>query len=732
MNRLICLLLCLHLGVAAAIASADDDAVFTPQQKAHWAWQTPKRPAIPSVKQFAWAHNPIDAFVLAKLESKGLAPSPSADPVTLLRRLYFDLIGLPPTPAQVDEFVAAWDGASAKRQAVLEKVIDQLLASPHYGERWGRHWLDLARFAESNGYEFDEIRPDAWRYRDYVIRAFNADKPYDRFIVEQLAGDELFPDDADARIATGFNLLGPDMTDSSNQAQRRQNTLDDMTDTTGLVFLGMTIGCARCHDHKFEPIAQADFYRVQAFFAPADFRKDVPVASKTQLAAHAQAQARYGALIQPALDAIGHLEEPYRAKAFEKKLANISDEARTAHRTSEAKRTLRQQELVNQTARLVAMTVNDVLAIMSKDDRARHEQLRKTLQQFDSQKPAPLPVAMGLQDIRGPLPKTYLLQRGELNHRGEEIQPAWPLILSPEHAETRPLIAPPAPHTTGRRAALARWIASPEHPLTARVLVNRLWQHHFGRGIVATASDFGVRGQPPTHPELLDWLATEFIARGWSVKQMHKLMLLSATYQQSSSPRMSAAIPAGAGDQDPDNQLFSRMNRCRLEGEIIRDSLLAVSGRLNDKMGGPGVFPPLPPESKVSAKDWPVTAAVDEHCRRSVYLFARRNLRIPFLETFDLPDSNQSCPKRQQSTTGPQALALLNSAEVTAAAQALAKRLEKEAPTTDERVTLAFRIAFGRRPSADESASAREFLRESPLSELCRALLNANEFVYVD
>jgi Protein of unknown function (DUF1553)/Protein of unknown function (DUF1549) len=730
MKRLLGLALSSLLGVAA-IASAGDDAVFTPQQKSHWAWQVPKHAAVPSVKQSAWLHNPIDAFILAKLEAKGLSPAPPANPVTLLRRLYFDLIGLPPTPPQVDEFVAAWDGASAKRQAVLEKVIDQLLASPHYGERWGRHWLDLARYAESNGYEFDEIRPDAWRYRDYVIRAFNADKPYDRFILEQLAGDELFPDDADARIATGFNLLGPDMTDSSNQAQRRQNTLDDITDTTGLVFLGMTIGCARCHDHKFEPIVQADFYRMQAFFAPADFRKDVPVASKAQLAAHAQAQARYGALIQPTMEFIAQLEEPYRTAVFDKKLANIADEARAAHRTPEAKRTPRQRELVNQTARLVAINVNDVLAAMNKDDRSRHEHLRKTLQQFDGQKPASLPVAMGLQDSRGPAPNTYLLQRGELNHRGEEIQPALPLILSRKYVETQPPIDPPAPDTTGRRAALARWIASPEHPLTARVLVNRLWQHHFGRGIVATASDFGVRGQPPTHPELLDWLAMEFTARGWSVKQMHKLMLLSATYQQESG--VSGHGSGVSGDPralDPDNQLFSRMNRHRLEGEIIRDSLLAVSGRLNDKMGGPGVFPPLPPESKVSAKDWPVTAAAAEHRRRSVYLFARRNLRVPFLETFDLPDSNQSCPKRQQSTTGPQALALLNSAEVTAAAQALAKRLEKEAPTADERVILAFRIAFGRRPSADESA--REFLRESPLSELCRALLNANEFVYVD
>ena len=722
---------------AASLSHAGDDTILTPQKKAHWAWQAPQRPAVPAVKDSAWPRNEIDRFILAKLENQGLTPAPPAEPATLLRRLYFDLIGLPPTPVDVEEFVNAWDSAGAKRQALLEKLIDQLLSSPHYGERWGRHWLDLARYADSNGYEFDEIRPDAWRYRDYVIRAFHADKPYDRFLIEQIAGDELFPDDIDARIATGFNLLGPDMTDSSNQAQRRQNTLDDMTETAGLVFMGLTIGCARCHDHKFEPILQADFYRVQAFFAAAAFRHDLPVASKDQRAVHAQAQAQYQALIRPKLDAQARLEAPYRAQVLEAKLARVADEARAAHRTPEAQRTPRQRELVNQTARLVAVTATDAVAVMSKDDRAAYEKLRQTLHQFDDRKPPALPIAIGLQNAAGPVAKTFLLERGELNQRGAEIQPAWPLILSPKHQETRSKIEPPDPQSTGRRAALARWLADPRHPLTARVMVNRLWQHHFGRGIVATPSDFGVRGQPPTHPEMLDWLATEFVARGWSVKQMHKLMLLSATYQQSSRLRLSEKT-GGPDDSakpqasDPDNAWFSRMNRRRLEGEIIRDSLLAVSGRLNKKAGGPGVFPPLPSEMKVTAKEWPVTADAQEHTRRSVYLFARRNLRVPFLGAFDLPDSNHSCPKRQQSTTGPQALALLNSTDVAVAAKALAQRLAMETNDADEQVTSAFRWALGRRPSAEEQRMAREFLRESPLHELCRGLLNTNEFVYVD
>jgi hypothetical protein len=767
--------------MTAACALAGDDAasILTPEKKAHWAWRTPRRPALPMVANAAWVRNSVDAFVLAKLKAKGLHPAPPADAVTLLRRLHLDLIGLPPTPAEVDDFLydcKAHGGAERPVQdnapssvlsteysalavppAVWTRQVNRLLASPHYGERWGRRWLDLARYAESNGYEHDEIRPEAWRYRDYVIRSFNANKPYDRFILEQLAGDELFEGDADARIATGFNLLGPDMVDSSNQAQRRQNTLDDMTETAGLAFLGLTIGCARCHDHKFEPILQADFFRMQAFFAPAQFRTDIPVADRETLAAFAAGQKRYQALIQPTLDALAELEGPYRAKVFEKKLTVIAEEARQAHRTPPEKRTARQQSLVDRTNRLLTVTAKEAVALMTPDDRARHESLEKTLKNFDSHKPRPLPVTTGLQDAAGKLPKTRVLIRGELNHPGEEVHPAWPVVLSPEHRETRPTIAPPRPETTGRRAALAKWITDPEHPLTARVMVNRLWQHHFGKGLVATPSDFGIRGERPTHPELLDWLATEFIASGWDIKHMHRLMATSATYQQTSapfsrgsknrgdrspaesSPKPSAASPRfsepGLNDVmeiDPDNTLLWRMNRRRLEGEIIRDSLLAVSGRLNPKMGGPSFRPPLPAEARVSAKEWQVTADADEHMRRSVYIFARRNLRHPFLATFDLPDSNQSCAVRESSTTGPQALALLNSDDVTAAARALAGRLTKSHQAADEQIGAAFRHAFSRGPSADELEWSRELLKGAPLEELCRALLNANEFVYID
>ncbi len=729
--------------VAQEFAQEIAQSPLSPEEANHWAWKRPARPALPEVKS-AWVRNPIDAFVLAKLEAAGLKPALTASKEQLIRRVTFDLIGLPPTLEEIDAFV---NDASAE---AYERLIDRLLASPHYGERWGRHWLDLARFAESNGYEHDETRPDAWRYRDYVIRSFNADKPYDRFVNEQLAGDELAAaighqrsainqkgeahgqPAADLLIATGFNLLGPDMTDAAEQAQRRQNTLNDMTDTTGLVFLGLTITCARCHDHKFEPIPQADYYRLQAFFTPAVFRRDLPIAGKEQQAAHDAARKEYDALTQPLRDELKTLEAPYRSKLHAAKLAKLADEAQAAHQTPAEQRTPKQSELVEKTNRLLVINSQEIEKAFGDEDRARHKALSDQLKQFDARKPAPLPVAMGLKD--GPAAKTFLLERGELGeraNRGDEVQAGFPIVTLPGHRPIPAKTAPASDHTTGRRTALANWIASAENPLTARVFVNRLWQHHFGRGIVATPSDFGLRGARPTHPELLDWLSLEFMSpaqpqAAWCVKRMHKLMLMSATYQQSTK----AATESRA--RDPENQLLGRMNRLRLEGEVIRDSLLAISGRLNPKMGGPGVFPPIPPEVLQGYKGWTASADPQDHVRRSVYIFARRNLRFPFLEAFDYPDSNLSCPKREQSTTAPQALALLNAGDVLEAARAFADRLAARAVNDEERVVLAYRLALGRRPSPLELKLSLDFLKDSPLAELCRALFNTNEFIYLD
>ncbi|HYH67360.1 MAG TPA: DUF1549 and DUF1553 domain-containing protein [Urbifossiella sp.] len=668
----------------------------------HWAWKKPARPPVP-----AGAANPVDAFVRARLTTAKLAPAPRATPEQLIRRATFDLTGLPPTPAETDAFVRD------RSPDAWAKVIDRLLASPHYGERWGRHWLDLARYADTNGYEFDEPRPDAWRYRDYVIGALNADVPYTRFITEQLAGDVAFPNDPAARVATGFNVLGPDMTDASDQAQRRLNTLNDMTDTAALAFLGLTLTCARCHDHKFEPIPQADYFRFQAFFAAAAFRTDLSVSTPADERAAVLAEERYRERTKDITAALDAVEGPHRRKLFDAKLAKLSADAQAAHRTPAEKRSGGQLELVAETAAKVRVTDAEVAKALAPAEKVEAEALRAKLKAFDGDKPRPRPVAIGLTDRPGPPPRTFVLERGELGNKGAEVQPGFPTALGGGEQK-------------GGRLALAKWVASADNPLTARVVVNRLWQHHFGRGIVATASDFGTRGSPPTHPELLDWLACELADGGWTLKRMHRLMLLSETYQQSTT------VSADAARLDPENRLLSRMNRLRLEGEAVRDALLAASGRLNPKAGGPGVVLPELARAAGGSRPVPVTADAAEHTRRSVYLFARRNLRDPFLEAFDLPDNNNSCPKRERSTTAPQALALLNSADATAAAKALAERVTRDADTESGRVALAYRLVLGRNATPAEQALAAGFLEESPLSELCRALFNLNEFVYLD
>jgi hypothetical protein len=709
----------LFLTAALCTTTAAEPYVIPPEKKSHWAWKPVAATTPPQVKKEAWIASPIDRFILAKLEASGLQPAAPASREQLIRRVSFDLIGLPPTPAEIDAFV---NDASPN---AWEKVIDRLLASPHYGERWGRHWLDLARFAESNGYEYDEIRPDAWRYRDYVVKAFNDDMHYDRFIREQLAGDELDPENADALVATGFNLLGPDMTDSSDQVQRRQNTLNDMTDTAGLAFLGMTIACARCHDHKFEPIPQTDYYRLQAFFATAKFRKDISIVPKGKGKEHAEALEAFNAELRPVQAEFNKLEEPYRTKLRNAKLAKLPEEVREAHETPEEKRTPAQRERAQETQRQVNINQADVVKEMTAEEKAKHKDLQEQIKKIETKRPK-VPVALGIEDASGKATKTYLLERGEPANKGEEVQPGFPIALVASHASVPAKIEQPRPSTTGQRSALANWIASEQNPMTARVMVNRIWHYHFGRGIVRSPSDFGVRGEPPTHPELLDWLAGEFVRNGWSIKKTHKLMLMSAAYQQSTT-----ASPETL-KKDPDNNLFSRMNRQRLEGEIIRDNLLSVSARLNPKLGGPSVFPPIPAEAIKGTKDWTVSADKTQHTRRSLYIFARRNLRFPFLEAFDLPDSNLSCPKRERSTTALQALAMLNASDVVEAANTLAARLKTEAKTDAERIELAYRLTLGRKPTAEETKLANEFLKDSPLSELCRALFNVNEFIYLD
>jgi hypothetical protein len=720
------------LNTAPVSAKSKTEFAITSADRAHWAFQPVRRPEVPAVKDSAWSSLPIDRFIRAAQEAKGLRPSSRASRETLIRRVTLDLIGLPPSPDDIKRF------AADSSPDAYEKLIDRLLASPHYGERWGRHWLDLARFAESDGFEHDAVRPHAWRYRDYVVRAFNADKPYDRFIREQIAGDELFPGDPDALTATAFNLLGPDMVDSADQIQRRRNTLNDMTDTTALTFLGLTMGCARCHDHKFEPISHRDYYSLQAFFAPAKFRNDLPVPTTREREIFEASMREYNEQTKTLQSQIAELEAPYRKTLYDRKLAKLSPEAQAAHLTPKEQRTTEQENQIQETAELLNITSKELVAAMTKPHRDRHAELLNELKPFP--KPKPLPASLALQ--AGTPVKTHVLFRGDYTQPTEEVTPAFPEVLRSKGtspASTRPAQA--------SRSVLANWIASPDHPLTARVMVNRIWQHHFGRGLVPTSSDFGTHGQKPTHPALLDWLASEFSARGWSVKHMHKLMLLSATYQQSSSPEQSVAdhgvaSKTPAADVDPENRLYWRMNRLRLEGEAIRDSLLAISGQLNAKMGGPGVYPPIPQELFEGAKGWTPNADPRDHARRSVYVFVRRNLRFPFLEVFDAPDNNLSCPTRESSTTAPQSLTLLNADEVISAAGHTAKRILTEIPERGEgegatalakaRINFAYHLILGRAPSEKERALSQEFLVRSPLHELCRALFNLNAFVYVE
>jgi hypothetical protein len=538
-----------------------------------------------------------------------------------------------------------------------------------------------------------------------VIRSFNADKPYDRFLREQLAGDELRPGDPEALVATGFALLGPDMDDSSDQMQRRLNTLNDMTDTVSSVFLGLTLGCARCHDHKFEPLSQKDYYRLQAFFMPARFQREAPVPTEAERAAWESEMAEYRA--NPTIRELDALETPFREKAREKKLAALSSEAQDEHRTPPEKRTTEQANLALETQAMVEVAEKDILAAMPADAKSRRKSFQDAVKKLP--KAPSLPQAMTLSP--GKPVATHVLFRGEYTMPREEVKAGFPEVLG----------GPGGPAPT--RVALADWLIS--HPLTARVMVNRIWRQHFGRGLSPSPSEMGPHGASPSHPELLDWLAAEFAARGWSLKDMHRLILTSAAWKQSTAT-------AHGAKADPENRLLWRMNRLRLEGEAIRDALLAISGRLNPAMGGPGVVPPVPPEAVRGIRGgYAPSPDPRDHVRRSVYIFAKRNFRFPFLEVFDAPDSNLSCPERGRSTTAPQSLTLLNAPEVMDAAKALAARLEKEAGPAD-RVDLAYRLVLGRRPSDRESALARDFLARSPLAELCRVLFNLNAFVYVE
>ena len=608
--------------------------------RGHWAFQPLTAATAPEVKMKAWPKNDIDRFILTKLEAAGIQPSAEVDRATLIRRVTLDLIGLPPTPEEVEAFV------SDESPLAYEALIDRLLASPHYGERWGRHWLDLARYADTSGFHNDLDRPYAWKYRDYVIRSFNDDKPYARFIAEQIAGDEVEGADEQTLIATGFCRNGPSNDDNMGKtpetiAQYKADQMDDVISTTSSVFLGLTLGCARCHDHKTEPLLAKDYYSLMAIFAGTE-RLGLPSGSKD---------------------------------GKDKKIADSAQ-------------------------------------------------------------------VMALIETKPEVPPTHVMLRGLAANKGAQVTAAVPVVLSP-----KPLDFPKPDKTSLRRRTLAEWIGSPENPLTWRVTVNRVWQHHFGAGLVATPSNFGVSGLKPTHPELLDWLARKFIAGGGKLKPLHKLMLMSATYRQISSEPRAESRGKNLLDSSRSalrSQLFGRMAKQRMEAEVIRDSVLAVSGKLNAKLGGPGIKPRIRAELLDASQrnKWPVLKSESaEHWRRSIYIYTKRQLLMPSLDLFDAPTTTDSCAMRTQSTVPTQALVLMNDEFVEEQAGYLARRARAEAgDALPKIVEQLFMLTLSRKPTQQRLQQALEFLQtreqasdqETALKDLAHVLLNSSEFVYIE
>jgi uncharacterized protein DUF1553/uncharacterized protein DUF1549 len=735
------------LAAWAADTSVPAKDPFTAQQRKYWAFQSIQRPDVPRVTGKKSAANPIDAFIQAKMQSDGLKPNPPADRITLLRRITFDLIGLPPTPQEVDAFL------NDKSQNAYEKVVDRLLASPHYGERWARHWLDLARFAESEGFKSDETRPNAWRYRDYVVKSFNDNKPYDRFVQEQIAGDELWPENPEARVATAFNRHYPDESNARVLQQRRQEILDDVTDTVAATFMGMTYGCARCHNHKFDPILQKDYFRLQAFFANATADDEIPMESKEWMQQYRARKAVWEEQTKSTRDQIAALLDPVKQATIQDFVDKYPPEIQAAIAKPAAERNPFEWQMYYKAKPYLTVDDDTAAKSLKGPAKTKYQTLLAELKKFSNLDPGPEPLGMGLRDINDRAPATHVLAGGVWDNPGMEVQPGFLSILDPGPAQ---ISTPSGNWTTGRRTALANWLTNPANPLTSRVMVNRLWYHHFGEGIVATPSDFGAMGQRPTHPELLDWLADEFVRTGWDVKRMHKLIVMSKTYQESSN------FNAQAAQIDPKNKLFWRFPRQRLEGEVIRDSALYVAGLLNLETGGPSVYPELPDGAGKPRGGWKTSTDPNQANRRSLYIFVRRNARYPMMEAFDMPDTHESCGRRTETITAPQALSLLNDKLTLRWAQAFAGRvIEQAGGDVNAQVETAFRLAFGRRPDGWEKDTVQTFfakqralledrvaagqklaLPERPLADgmtapqaaalvdFCHMLLNSNEFVY--
>lgn len=748
---------------------------WTDEERSYWAFQPVKRPPLPSVKQADLLRSPIDAFLLSELEQRSLSFSPQADARTLARRLSFDLLGLPPTPEFVEQF------ANDSSPEAYERLVETVLASPTYGERWARHWLDVAGYADSDGYtENDHVRQWAYRYRDYVIRSLNDDKPYDQFVLEQLAGDELLTppfksltgDDADRLTATGFLRTAPDGTGEGGVDQNvaRNDVVAETIKIVSSSLLGVTVGCAQCHDHRYDPISQKDYYRFRAIFEPALDWKNwqakparlVNMWSPAEYEAAAKVDAELREVEKNRLAEFDGIVN----EVFEKKVEKLSPEqqtlAREARKTAADKRTPEQQQLIKDHP---SLNVDRGSVYLYEPQRLNefNKKWEKTQAHTKAKRPAESFVA-SLFEPAGHKPATHLFYRGEFNQPREVMTPSDLSVLPLNSAIAED---DPAVPTTGRRLAFARLLTNGKHPLVARVIVNRVWMHHFGRGLVATPGDFGILGEKPSHPALLDWLADEFVRSGWQLKTLHRLIVTSRAYQQ----RSQVPDSSSAQQLDPDNRLLWRMPVRRLESEAIRDALLSVTGLRNDSLFGPAsVVNPddvgqiIVGQATRDGNGILVAKLEDspEQTRRSIYVQVRRSMPLGMLEPFDLASVAPNCDRRSSSTVAPQALLMMNNELVLRMSEKFAKRIQAEVgDDAAAQARHAWQLAFGQSPAEAEVASAVELLTsqrthfeqlatanaakpatpnapaalapaQQSLAILCQALLSSNRFLYVD
>lgn len=695
---------------SATVLSKDEQKVLA--RKNWWSFRKPVQLDLPPL-----AANPVDAFLLEKLREKGWGYAKPLPKAALLRRLTLDLTGLPPTPGETAAFLAD----SSPR--AYEKVVDRLMASPAYGERWALKWLDVVRYADTNGFELDEERTHAWRYRDYVIEAFNSGKPYDRFLKEQIAGDELYTGNTEALIATGFLRAGPEHVVGGNQDEElnRQEALTEMTAGVSGAFLGLTTNCARCHNHKFDPILQADYYKLQAVFG-ATKGDEVNIASKEEVERYEASKKAHDERLEPIKQAILEIEKPHRERLRSEKRTKLEAHLLAALEKPKEQRSEEEKILAKNAEDQSNPSWDEVLAELTPEEKQRRTALRQEMHAINLEEPEPAAKAYAVLPMEKP-ETTYILKVGDHKNKLGAVGPGVPLVLAngfeiPDAAK-------------GRRAALAEWLASPENPLTARVMVNRIWQLRMGTGIVRTPNDFGTLGERPTHPELLNWLAADFVAQGWQVKTIDKLILMSDAYRQS------ADFDEKKLTEDPDNKLYARANRRRLEGEALRDNVLAVSGMLNSKRGGRPVKTPIEPEvydlifTEYEADNlWPLPKDRSEIYRRSIYLLNKRTVRLPMMANFDQPDTMTSCPVRPVSTHALQSLSLMNSDFMQEQSKAFAVRLSS-VPVT-QRVDRAHQLALGRKASPAERNLARDFFKQGGTwNDYLLALLNRNEFLYL-